>query len=48
MISRIWVEKSEVSIYNKNTWPPIFEFFVEKMNGFETIFLEFEDYIKDV
>lgn len=48
LISKIWVEKSGVSIFNKNTWQEIFEFFVEKMEGFETVFLEFEDYIRDV
>lgn len=48
IISKIWVEKRDVSIYNKNTWQEIFEFFVEKMHGFETVFLEFEDYIRDV
>ena len=48
IISRIWVEKSNVSVYNKNTWQEIFTFFVEKMEGFENVFLEFEDYIKDI
>ena len=48
LISKIWVEKSDVSIFNKNTWQEIFEFFVEKMEGFETVFLEFEDYIRDI
>ena len=48
IISRIWVEKTSVSIFNKNTWREIFEFFVEKMEGFENVFVEFEDYIKDV
>lgn len=48
IISKIWVEKREVSIYNKNTWEEIFLFFVEKMEGFEIVFLEFEDYISDV
>ena len=48
IISKIWVEKRDVSIYNKNTWQEIFLFFVEKMEGFETVFLEFEDYIRDV
>lgn len=48
IISKIWVEKREVSIYNKNSWQEIFEFFVEKMEGFEIVFLEFEDYIRDV
>lgn len=48
IISRFWVEKHGVSIFNKNSWQEIFEFFVEKMNGFEMFFLEFEDFIKDV
>lgn len=48
VISRIWAEKTGVSIYNKNTWQEIFEFFYEKMNAFETVFYEFEDFIKDV
>lgn len=48
IISRIWVEKHGVSIYNKDSWRDIFEFFVEKMDGFERFFFEFEDYIKDV
>lgn len=47
-ISRFWVEKHGVSIYNKDSWRAIFEFFVEKMDGFERFFYEFEDYIKDV
>ena len=47
-ISRIWVEKSGVSIFNKNTWQEIFEFFVEKMDGFERFYFDFEDFIKDV
>ncbi len=48
IISRIWVTKENVSIYNKNTWQEIFEFFVEKMETFERFFYEYEDYIKDV
>ena len=48
IISRIWVTKENVSIYNKNTWQEIFEFFVEKMEIFERFFYEYEDYIKDV
>ena len=47
-IAKIWVEKQNVSIYNKNTWQEIFEFFVEKMNIFETVFSDFEDFIKDI
>lgn len=48
IISRIWVEKSGVSIFNKKTWQEIFEFFVEKMDGFERFYFDFEDFIKDV
>ncbi|MEC5158151.1 DUF4268 domain-containing protein [Chryseobacterium sp. MP_3.2] len=48
IISRIWFTKENVSIYDKNTWREIFEFFVEKMEGFERFFYEYEDYIKDV
>jgi len=48
VISRIWVEKTGVSIFNKQTWPDIFEFFVEKMDAFERMFYEYEDFIKDI
>lgn len=48
IISRIWVEKTGVSVFNKNTWQEIFEFFVEKMNAFELFFYEYEDYIKSI
>lgn len=48
IISKIWVEKFEVSQFNKNTWRGIFEFFTENMTKMETLFLEYEDYIKDV
>ena len=48
IISRIWVTKENVSIYNKNTWREIFEFFVEKMDGFERFYYEYEDFIKDI
>ncbi len=48
VIAKIWVEKQGVSIFNKNTWQEIFEFFVEKMDGFERFYYEYEDFIKDV
>lgn len=47
-ISRFWVEKQGVSIFDKQTWPQIFEFFVEKMSGFEEFYEEYSDFIKDV
>ncbi|MDO5616973.1 MAG: DUF4268 domain-containing protein [Cruoricaptor ignavus] len=48
IISRIWVEKQDVSIFNKDTWQEIYEFFVEKMSAFELFYWEYEDFIKDV
>ena len=47
-MSRIWVEKSDVSLNNKNTWEAIFDFFSETMTQFELFFFEYEDYIKDL
>jgi len=48
VISRIWVEKTGVSLNNKNNWQTIFDFFNETMSQFEYFFYENEDYIKDL
>lgn len=48
VISRIWVEKSGVSLNNRSYWPEIFDFFSETMSQFEYFFYEYEDYIKDL
>lgn len=48
IISRIWVEKLEVSLHNKKYWPEIFDFFSETMTQFEHFFYEHEGYIKDL
>jgi len=47
-ISRIWVEKSQLSISNRNQWDEIFDFFYEKMNALEMFFFEYGDYIRDL
>lgn len=47
-ISRIWVEQTGISLYNKATWNDIFDFFNEKMDAFERFFYEYEDYIRDL
>ncbi len=47
-ISRIWVEKTGVSVSNRNYWDEIFDFFFEKMNASEMFYFEYEDYIKDL
>lgn len=48
IISKIWVEKNNISYHNKNNWNEIFDFFYEKMDAFERFFYEYEDYIKDL
>ena len=48
VISKIWVEKTGISVFNKNTWPDIFDFFAEKMEAFELFFYEYKDYIEDL
>lgn len=48
VISRIWVEKTGISVNNKNNWEAVFEFFNANMDAFERFFYENEDYIKDL
>ena len=48
VISRIWVEKLNVSLNNKNNWNEIFDFFNSTMSQFEVFFYEYQDYIKDL
>lgn len=48
IISRIWVEKTDVSVSNRKYWDEIFDFFFEKMNALEMFYFEYEDYIKDL
>lgn len=47
-IGRIWVEKTDVSMNNRQHWPEIFAFFNENMSKFEEFFIEYEDYIRDL
>jgi len=47
-LSKVWVEKSGISVNNRATWDEIFDFFNEKMSVFERFFFEFEDFIKDI
>lgn len=47
-ISRIWVEKLNVSVSNRRYWGEIFDFFYEKMNALEMFYLEYDDFIKDI
>ncbi len=47
-ISRIWIEKLNVSVSNRSYWTEIFNFFNENMNALEMFYLEYEDIIKDI
>jgi len=47
-ISRIWVEKGNVSVSNRKYWDEIFDFFNEKMHAIEMFYLEYGDYIRDL
>ncbi|MFK8297428.1 DUF4268 domain-containing protein [Capnocytophaga cynodegmi] len=46
-ISRIYVQKEDVNIHNKNTWRETMEFLFEKMLKFEEFWYEYEDVIKE-
>ena len=48
VISRVWVELSDVSLNRKTDWETIFNFINDKMDAFERFFYEYEDYIKDL
>ena len=47
-ISRIWIEKTNISVSNNKYWKEIFDFFYEKMNALEMFFLEYGDIVKDI
>lgn len=47
-ISRVWVEKSGVSISNKSYWDEIFDFFYDKMNALELFYEQYDEFIKDI
>ena len=47
-ISRIWVEKSDVSVSNRNYWDAIFDFFNEKMASLELFYAEYDEFIKTI
>ncbi len=47
-ISRIWVEKENVSVSNRKYWDEIFDFFNEKMHALEMFYFEYGDYIRDL
>lgn len=47
-ISRIWVEKGNVSVSNRKYWDEIFDFLYEKMNALELFYLDYDEFIKDI
>jgi hypothetical protein len=47
-ISKIWVEKQGIKLYNQENWGEIYSFFYDKMEQFEYFFYEYQDYIQDL
>ena len=47
-ISRIWVEKLQITVSNHKDWPQIFAFFNQKMDAIELFYSQYDDYIKDI
>ena len=47
-ISKIWIEKQGIKLYNKEQWNEIYTFFYDKMEQFEYFFYEYQDYIQDL
>lgn len=45
-ISRIYLKKEDVNIYNQACWPDVMVFFFNKMVRIEPLILEYRDYIK--
>lgn len=45
-MAKIYLEKTDVSIYNKDAWNAVFEFFYKNMKIIERIFNEYYDFIK--
>lgn len=45
-ISRVYVEKKQVSIHNKNTWQETMVFFYDKMSQLEGFFMDYEEILK--
>jgi hypothetical protein len=47
-ISRIWVEKLDVSVSNRKYWDEIYKFFYEKMDALEAFYTDYDEIIKDI
>ncbi len=45
-ISRAYLETSNVSIYQKEDWPTVMEFFYKNMVIFEKVYEKYKDYLK--
>jgi hypothetical protein len=45
-ISRVWIELTGISLYNKASWAMIFKFFNTNMDAFERFFEEYNDIVR--
>ncbi len=47
IISRLYIEQTQVSVYNKNSWEKAMLFLAQNMEKLEKFFLEYKDYISE-
>jgi hypothetical protein len=45
-VSRIYLQKEEVDIYRRDTWPEAQQFMYDNMLKLESFFNEYRDYLK--
>jgi Domain of unknown function (DUF4268) len=48
IISRIWIEKNQITVSNRSNWNEIYQFFNYNMNQFELFFADYDEIIKDI
>jgi len=46
-VSRIYLQKEEIDIYNKETWPKAHQFMYDNMMKLETFYDEYRDFFKN-
>ncbi len=45
-VSRIYLQKEGIDIYNKDTWQAAHQFMFDRMSKLEAFYLEYKDFFK--
>ncbi len=48
IISRIWIEKNQITVSNRTNWDEIYAFFNYNMTQFELFFADYDEVIKNI